>query len=587
MAKVTTNENPANQTKTQTQPEGNSSLFGSTVNIGGAFGMSGDSSRAAVFASQLKEHFEKNGNTDYKFGTCEINSDLVSIAYLSFLYEDVPVCVLALFETGQNSIINYNDNNKQHYTTVASLVQNDHIVKCQEQIRLACGYSTAPVFVTMQVVPRNIALTHETVTRMSAQLVTAIEARGGRIGLLKTSETNKFTFNFHDCPEGAQTDANGIAQRADWNLQVNAVASESGHNNTPVLEAANTGNLPAPVVAVGYTNLRFTGPKDDPRDYVDTPNKFNMEQLSPEMTISQLDAITAGIYMSFERAIITLGGVGKIAQVGGWMNPLLASIKGNNKRKLSALAQHLYFATDNIDFKDFDKDPAAALKLLCKKTAAVVVKYRKGDGVAGLAALLAEIAYGDANSLNILMSKLDSMFDHKKPILFTTKYKELLKRDIVTSDIISTAVPCPAGNYSGTNGLRSLDDMDLITVSNRIGDQFDHFKNYVLATSYDNRRTDVEETSLYQMKLAQEFYGANGLRLSGDALDLVINPQFMNLLITYLDNCTYHEFNGVVESDLQGNNLFIGGQDYTVAGLGAPSSNSGFGTFGVQSGLTF
>lgn len=589
MAKITEGNKPTqNQDNAQGQTQGG--VFGNneSVNVNQAFGFAGDSSRAGVFVREIKEQFERNGNDyGYKVGTVGLNSDYVSVAYVSFMYEQTPVFALALFETSTQSVLNYQDGTRNRYTTVASMIGNEHIQTVTESIKSQCGYSADPVYVTLQVIPRTVELSSEVVRRVAAQMVTSIEARGVRHGQLKTSEHNKVMFNFRDFSEGVVADANRVPQRADWSLDMQTIATDNGQSNKPVLESTQGGHLPAPVVACGYVNLRFVGPQDNPNDFVDQPSKFKTEQLSPEMVISQLDAVSMGIECTYERSIETLGGIAKIAQVGGWKQPLLTSLNGP-KRKLSALAQHLYFVPNvEIDFKSFDKEPSVAIDMLCYKTAAVVVKYRKGDGISGLAQLLAEIAYGDVDSLAILMSKLDSLYDRNVAKKFSVAYAEKLGRPLQNTDIVSTAVPVPAGSYSGSNGLRSLDDMDLVDVANRVGDQFDHFKNYVHATSYDNRLHDVEEVMMYQMNLAKEFYGPNDLRLFGDALDMVINPDFLALLIAYQTNCVLAEYNGVIEYAPRDQGLFIGGKQFTVAGVNAPQTQSSFGSFGVTSKLKF
>lgn len=579
---------PQGQQGQQAADQGNLFGAGDGANVNQAFGFAGDSSRAGVFVREIKEQFERNGNDyGYKVGTVALNSDYVSVAYVSFMYEQTPVYALALFETSTQSVLNWNDGNRNRYETVASMIGNDHIQTITAAIKSNCNYTADPVFVTMQVIPRSVDLQSEVVRRVAAQMVTSIEARGTRHGVLKTSEHNKLMYNFRDYSEGVVLDANRVAQRADWSLDMQTIATESGQSNKPVLESSQGGHLPAPVVACGYVNLRFTGPKDNPNEFVDAPSKFKTEQISPEMVISQLDAVTMGIECTYERSIETLAGIAKISQVGGWKQPLLSSLKGP-KRKLSALAQHLYFVPgQEIDFKSFDKDASLAIDMLCHKTAAVVVKYRKGDGISGLAQLLAEIAFGSTDSLAILMSKLDSLYDRNVNKKFSEAYAEKLGRPLQTSDIVVTAVPVPAGAYSGSNGQRSLDDMDILDVANRVGDQFEHFKNYVLATSYDNRQQDVEDVMLYQMNLAKEFYGPNDLRLFGDALDMVINPEFLNLLMAYHTNCVSAEYNGVVEYMQRDQGLFIGGKQFTVAGAHAPQTQNGFGTFGVQSQLKF
>lgn len=565
-------------------------IFGTneSVNVNQAFGFAGDSSRAGVFVREIKEQFERNGNDfGYKVGTVPLNSDYVSVAYVSFMYEQTPVYALALFETSTQSIINWQDGTRNRYTTVASMIGNEHIATVTQAIKSNCGYSVDPVFVTLQVIPRSVELQSEVVRRVAAQMVTSIEARGTRHGSLKTSEHNKVMYNFRDFSEGVVADANRVPQRADWSMDMQTIATDNGQSSKPVLESTQGGHLPAPVVSCGYVNLRFVGPQDNPNDFVDQPSKFKTEQLSPEMIVSQLDAVTMGIECTYERSLETLAGIAKVAQVGGWKQPLLTSLNGP-KRKLSALAQHLYFVPNQeIDFKSFDKEPSVAIDMLCYKTAAVVVKYRKGDGISGLAQLFAEIAYGSADSLAILMSKLDSLYDRNVNKKFSEAYAEKVGRALQTSDIVATAVPVPAGSYNGSNGVRSLDDMDLIDVANRVGDQFEHFKNYVHATSYDNRQQDVEDVMMYQMSLAKEFYGPNDLRLFGDALDMVINPDFLALLIAYQSNCVTSEYNGVVEYMPRDHGLFIGGKQFTVAGVNAPQAQSGFGSFGVTSQFKF
>ena len=588
MAKVTQNQNGnnGNNNGNSEQQKGGQTY---EVNVNHAFGFAGDTSRAGAFVAEIKAQFERNGNTyGYHVDTIRANYDHASVAFVSFMYEQTPVYALALFETNNNAILTYQDGMQSRYTTVASLIGNEHINDITTRVKEQCGYHVDPVFVTLQVVPRSTNLDSETSRKIAAQMVTSIEARGERYGTLKTSEYNKLAYDFRDQNQGAVLDSNGVPQRADWALEMITAASDTSQSNKPVLVSSPSGNhLPATVRACGYVGLRYVGPESNPADFVDQPSRFKPAQLNAEIVIGQLDAVTAGVECSYERSLETLAGIARIAQVGGWKRPLMNSLNGP-KRKLSALAQHLHFVPGmEIDYKSFDKDQSAAIDMLVKETAAVVVKYRKGDGIAGLAQLLSEIAYGETSSVNILLNKLDSLYDNRANKKFSVAYAEALGREIAPTDIVATAVPVPAGSYSGSNGLSSLDDMDLIDVANRIGDNFEHFRNYVQATSYDNRLQDVEGVMMYQMELAKSFYGPNDLRLLGDALDMVMNPEFLGMLLTYHANCVSSEYNGVIEHTNQGQGLFIGGGSFTVAGQNAPRAQQGFGVGGVHSQYKF
>lgn len=580
MAQVQSQGNTQQQQKPADQ-QGNAS----EVNLQADFALTGDNSGAGRMVTALTKLFEGR-NVRYKYGVIKLPATQVSIAYISHLYNNTtPVFTLAAFENTDSSIFNYVENNQSRYKSIASLFDDKAIAQIATYIKDEAGYSETPVFVAKNIIPATAAaqLDDSKFAGYAAQLVTAVDGRGPNLGVLKASEWSKWGVDFHNNTQGVVMDSNGIAQRSDWQMTVNAVQSDNNQSTAPTLFATGTSNVPGVVAAAGYINLRYVGPKEMPKQ--NAPADYDPKQLAAEMVISQIDAITTSTKTSVTRSLITLGKIGKIAQVGGWFRPLVNGLSGGTRR-ISSLAQHMIWA-EKMDFKSFDKNPDATLRALCHPTAACVVKHRDGDGISGLALLLSEVAYGDGSAVRIILNKLDEYYGvDGNPKPFSMALVKALGREVQHSDIVATAIPTISGTYNGSTGPRSLDDMDVIDVAGRVGDNASHFEDYVRATSYAHRNHPAVQIRSYLHSLADRFYGGNSAAVRGDALDIVIAPTFINLLIAFDDQNQETDFRGVEQVQLIEQKLFTGGETFAVGSATGPAANTGYGAATV-SGLRF
>lgn len=577
--------------------------------ITNAFGLSGDNSRAGQFVKAVREQLDRSGNTPYMVGTVpSIESQYASVAYIAFNYGNVTAFSVAVFEVG-SSVIRWNENNRKRYTTVASLVDEDPnaLTQIGETIKAQHGLSSDPYFVTLNVVPAGTQLTDQMCNKIAAQMVTGIESRGDRLGSLNITDAPNYLYAFNNYDGASCVDKNGVTLRTDWALTTSAVSTNSNMDNRPTLQGNGSGNLPQPTVAVGYINLRYTGPKESPRKYMDNPLAYDATQISPEIVVEQIDSITGSNMFTLERDIIALAGVANVAREGGWMSPLVNSMKnGKRTAKLSGLANHLILPDIQHDFKSWDADPQKGLEMVCRPTATVVVKSRKGDGISGLPTLLGEIAYGNKNSLEVLLRKLNNLFmvkndinwhgtvsdgnGNSRPLNFTeilAKGFGITPAELTSQHIVVTCVNKPSGSYDGPDGKRSTDDVDLLEVGTRCGDNVDVFKGYTSVMSYDNRRVDVEQAMIDQMDLIDGYRSQSNVYWTGDALEMVLNPTFVNLLLAVHDRHMRTEYSGVIKYTPNKDELFIGGVDYSVAPTGGPAAQTGFGSFGATSRLNF
>lgn len=590
MAQV--HRNNPNQTQQQTsgqgQPQQPQQNYGDIFDPMLAMGLAADQSRAGTWAKLANEQMQQAGQqSPLRIGTYKMAADAkASVGYVAFEYKNTPVFSLVLFESSSTSVHRWNENGVPHYATVDSMVTDAFIAKVAQAVKAECGYVQNPHFISLHTVPSDVALDQLRAATITAHLVASVMARSNRVPF-NFDNCSKVNYNFATNDEGVVADTNDRPHRADWIMEIGFEGGRNSDNHAPTLEGGGIGSGMGPVSVCGYVNLRYTGPKDDPRQ-VQNINAWEPAQLSPELTITAIDAVSQGRDFMLERSIFALGGAAEVARQSGWVEPLLSSLTEKN-RKLAALAQHLHWGgmEKNLNFKGFDtnrEEKIAALQMICFKTASVNIVHRNGDSLGGLSSLLAEVAYGNGNALEQLGDKLDHMFtrvDTQGQVVgqsFTQRLRAALNvSDLSRESYIATAVPTISGSYRGSNGIRDLDDMDLVYIANRMGDNATAVGEYVTATSYDNRNLEPAQIRLYLMDLASSFLSGNEVRIRGNALNMVMNPVFMSLLATAIRERSEVRTNGIISIGMEQSKLFMGGKNFTMSTAGGPGVSTSYG----------
>lgn len=593
MATITSSNNrpaqPAGQSQQQNVNTQQMSHAGSSDPFM-ALGLSGDQSRAGTWAQTAFDALSANGSAGvYRVGTIPgANASIATVGYISFEYKNTPIYALVVFETRHDSIITGVDNGKPYYLTVNDMITPEFLTDTAKVIQSDQKYTATPYFVQLHIVQQTTPLNAEKCLSITSHLLASIQARGDNDGAFDFQNASGIAYSFATNDEGAIIDRNGQTQRADWTLGINARPAKTATYSKPTITEGAGTTAVAPVDVVGFVNMRYVGPKEDPRVAVN-PAAWDPAQIDAELTITGIDAVSAGYKHMLERSLIALAGVTDIARQGGWVAPLLVSLKEKN-RKLAPLCDHLIWATE-MDTASADAGPESkktTLKLICNKTASVNMIHRNGDSLGGLSALLSEIAMGNTASLATLTSKLDSMFHIDGRETFTTRLCKAFNVTSLTGQhIVATAIPVIAGTYQSANGTRSIEDVDLVYVANRFADNPDAVRNYVMASSYDHRSMDPEAVRLYLMEQATQLLGGGSVKFSGNALNMVLNPTFLDALSNELRSRAELQMSGVEEFSMEQSSLFQGGRSYTVSGMGGPGVNSSFGTSSYNSGFKY
>lgn len=591
MASITTSSRPADNTQQgTTKPAGAPLGQSGSMDPFAALGLSGDQSRAGTWAQAAFDALKANGTENvYRVGTITgANASVATVGYVAFEYKQTPVFCLVVFETSHDSIMRGIENGRPYYLTVDDMINKEFITSAATTIKADQNYMVSPYFIQLHVVQQSVPLSQEKCLSITSHLLASIMARGDNDGKFDFQNAAGLDYSFTTNDEGATVDRNGQVHRADWTMEVSARPAKTATYVKPTLtEGVGSGSV-APVGIVGFVNMRYTG-SEKPLNASENPAAWDPAQVSAEMTVTSIDAVSAGYKHMLERSLLALSGVADIARQGGWVAPLLVSLKEKN-RKLSSLADHLLWAT-KMDTQSFDANQESkveALKLMCHKTAAVNVIHRNGDSLGGLSALLSEVALGNENSLAQLLIKLDTMFhsDNLKP--FSARLAAELGIGTLQSDsIVATAVPVMSGTYSSTNGPRSIEDVDLVYITNRFNDNFEEVQKYVLASSYDHRNLDPEQIRLYLMDTTQQLLGGSSVKFSGNALNMVMNPTFMEMLVNDTRRMAEVQLRGVEAHSMVQASLFQGGRTYNVSGAGGPGVNSSFGNSNYGSQFKF
>ncbi|WP_366536681.1 hypothetical protein, partial [Salmonella enterica] len=93
------------------------------------------------------------------------------------------------------------------------------------------------------------------------------------------------------------------------------------------------------------------------------------------------------------------------------------------------------------------------------------------------------------------------------------------------------AVPTVSGVYTGTAQKRSFQDMDLISVVTKLGDNANDVYSYLNAQSYSHRELNERQQRIYMLKLAASLFASKAPQATGESLDMAINPIFGKCLL--------------------------------------------------------
>lgn len=544
-----------------------------------ALGWDSASSMAGDFVKVLNEAAEKNPRLNmFKYGVVEgIAAEMGSAAYVAGEYNGSWLYGLLFFEKGQSMRFQELANRQEDYFTLVDLINRKVLDKVEEAIR-GNGIDNAHYMVTNTVPDiSDHRMTADWAQSLMGQMLLGIFGRiPGKLGNMVLNKSDRFQVSVATPETGIAMDDNGHPNRADFAVYVEHTPTSQEQNGATLLDDTAHQEYP-PVRAAGFTNLRFTGlkaPKDGVQD---------LKQVQGEVVVSIIDSQTKGSRAPYERQLVTLAGFAEIAQNGGWRDMVINTLNTTD-RKFSALAAYLSWGPDGVpDLSKLDKNREHidnALKLFAPAAAALVVNHRAGNGVGGLSNLLAEIGVGNLNSLAQLLNICDAMFYQEGKDSFRKQLASALGvTELKTSHVVAAAVPGIAGVYTGSGTKRSAQDMDLISVTTYLGDKQGDVLRFVRAQSYANREMQSKPQRVYLAKLATAMYGNRGLRLTGESLDMAINPTFARILLEKVKERAGWQINGVNAYNEMDTSLFYnnGGQSLVLSGNGATGGLSDFG----------
>lgn len=548
-----------------------------------AFDWSSSSSMAGDFVRALNEAAEKNDKLRlFKYGVVEgISPEMGSAAFVAGDYNGSWLYGLLFFEKGQSMRFQELANHQETYFTLVDLIDS----KVLEKVEASIGVGESVHYMLTNTVPdiSDHRMSPEWAQSLMGQMLLGIFGRApGWLGNMILSKSDRFLVNVATPDSGIAMDDNGHPSRADFALYVEHTPSNQNQDDPTLLDTSAATEFP-PVRAAGYVNMRFTGLKP-----IGPNGVQDLKQLQGEVVISLIDSQARGSRAPYERQIVTLAGFAEIAQNGGWRDMFINTLNGTD-RKFSALASYLSWGNDGVpDLSKLDKNREhidQALKLFAPSSAALVVNHRAGNGVGGLSNLLAEIAVGNLNSLGQLMNILDAMFSKGSQESFRKYLAKALGdgvnpvSELTPRHIVAAAVPGIAGIYSGAGSKRSVQDGDLIAVCSFLGDKQTDVMRFVHAQSYQNRELEAKAQRIYLAKLYSGMYGNRQLRLTGESLDMAINPIFARCILDKVREKAGWQVNGVNAYNEMETSLFYnnGGQSLILSGSGTTGGLSDFG----------
>lgn len=500
---------------------------------------------------------------------CSQHGSAVAVV-LYYKETDFHVVNVIYFENNESLLLSVDDKQKEQYISTVGLIDESFSAAIKKEVAEA-GYHN-PMYLSANIVPADVIVdTFDKANNIMRQLIASTLGRkAGLLDKLVLESKQVFSVNVNTFTEDSVLDPNGLPQRADFGLRViNTV--KGSDSNTPVL-TNNSAVRPDESISVAYAGLRYVGYRQQNVVAGQVPD---LQQIAGEVNVTLTNT---GGRAPMERQMFILAMWGKIAAQGAWRGPLLDSL--SSKRKLSAVARHLYWGQDTskIDMSAFDKDRTAQnmfLDKFCKPSAALVLTHRIGNGLGGLSGLFADMLSKSTQTgaLSDLVKLLDSMMPavYSGEQLVRAKFTDILKANLNTSALqanhfVAAMVPTVSGSFKGSSGPRSLDELDLVTVCNYFGDKFKEVKTYVELSSFSARRVDAKEARIALMKFCDEIYGSNSPRYSGEAIQMVLAPTFVSTLISEVSSrCTY-SLNGASNYVKEETSLFAdnSGVDFTI-----------------------
>lgn len=558
-----------------------------------AFGIRNISTYAMLFTSLLDEQRKSNEYLNaFRWGTIAgVGNEMGSAAYVAGEWQGHWLYGIIFFERGQSLRLKETTNaGQEDYYTITELFNNDVLAVVQKNIMNAHGLPNAN-FMTINSVPDlGKTLDAEWARTLMGQMMMSIFGRiAGYLGEMRLRKADRFNASVMPLEDGAVVDGNGHAQRADFAIKLEHTPSNVDNINPTLLDTNQIQVYPS-VHGTGFVNMRYTGQKAVQNGIHD------LKQLQAEIVVSLIDSQAEGSMAPYERQLVLLASFAEIAAIGGWRD-LFVKRLNKQDRKFSRVAEYLSWGPDaRPDVSKIDNSREAiegCLDMFAPREAALVVSHRAGNGLGGLSTMLSEIAVGKENSLKQLLAILNFMSPRGADgqtipeTSFTAVFASALKNQlgdayngtIHCSHIVKAAVPTIAGVYTGTAQKRSFQDMDLISVVTKLGDNANDVYTYLNAQSYSHRELGQRAQRIYMLKLAASLFASKGPNVTGESLDMAINPIFAKCLLDFVrSNCTW-SLTGVNAYNTMATSLFFnnGGEDFTLSGSGLSASGSDFG----------
>ncbi|AFQ96749.1 hypothetical protein STRATTON_37 [Erwinia phage vB_EamM_Stratton] len=608
---VDTNANNASQnanlnTETQaplggnaSQPSAAAAAASSLGNVGlfdRAFGWQSTNSYASAYVAQLEELAKENSYLrGFKWGIVDgVGADMGSAAYIAGDYNGHWLYGILFFERGQSLRLKETTGGAESYYTITELLDTEFLKTVSKTIQATHQLPNAHFMAVNSVPDLGKQLSKEWAQQLTGQLALGIFGRiQGFLGQMQLSKSDRFTAQVFQLDDGSVLDGNGHAQRADFGVTLEHVPATSD-NSTPTLMDNSQAQMYPRVHGVGYVNMRFTGQKPAVNGVPD------LKQLQAEIVVSLMDSQAEGSRVPMERQILELAAFAEIASIGGWRDLFMKGLNGTD-RKWSRVVEYLNWGTDQRpDISKIDKSREAiegCLDMFAPREAALVVSHRAGNGIGGLSTILSEIAGNSDIALKQLLTILNGMTPRAKKSNdeligttgtknFTQRFAAALGKDTITcADVVKAAVPTVSGVYTGNTQKRSFQDMDLVSVLTKFGDNQTDVYTYLHAQSYSHRELNARAQRIYMLKLAAVLFGAKDARITGESLDMAVNPVFAKCVLDFVrENCNW-QLTGVSAHNSIANSLFFnnGGENFTLSGTGSSAQGSDF-SLGVSIG---
>ncbi|QVW55183.1 hypothetical protein pEaSNUABM29_00139 [Erwinia phage pEa_SNUABM_29] len=557
-----------------------------------AFGWRNINSYASHFVN-LMEDVRKNNEylNRFRWGTVAgVGGEMGSAAYVAGEYQGHWLYGIIFFERGQSLRLKETNNNAQEdYYTITELFNNEALKVIQASIMSAHDLPNANFMAINSVPDLGKQLDEQWARQLMGQMMLGIFGRiVGYLGEMRLRKSDRFNASVMPLEEGAVIDGNGHAQRADFAITLEHTPTNQDNANPTLLDNSQANVYPR-VHGTGFVNMRFTGQKAVQNGV------YDLKQLQAEIVVSLVDSQAEGSLAPYERQLLILAGFAEIAAIGGWRDLFMKRLNKND-RKFSRVAEYLSWGPDaRPDVSKIDGSKEAiegCLDMFAPREAALVVSHRAGNGLGGLSTLLSEIAVGNDQSLKQLLAILNGMSprdgqgetvpETSFTVMFASALKQALgdsyKGSIQCNHIVKAAVPTVAGVYTGAAQKRSFQDMDLVSVVTKLGDNANDVYTYLNAQSYSHREFGNRAQRIYMLKLAASLFASKNPTTTGESLDMAINPVFGKCLLDFVRaNCTW-SMTGVNAYNTMATSLFFnnGGEDFTLSGNGLSASGSDF-----------